>query len=302
MYPIRRSFLPVLLLISFKSIAQPRISFTFDDGVTEDRPGYSFEDWNKMLLDKLEDSKISTIFFVTGYNKTDKKGSFLLRSWNDRGHKIANHTFTHPNYNSKKSSFKDFSQELVKTDELINKYDNYVKLFRFPYLKEGNTSQKTDSIREFLKEKKYKNGYVTIDASDWYIDSRLRKRLKENPDANLEGFKKFYLQHIFERALFYENLSYQLTGRHINHTLLLHHNLTAALFLNDISDMFRKKGWVIISADEAYLDPIFDEKPVHAGESLIWALAKDSGKFEEILRYPAEDSRYEKNKMDDLGL
>jgi len=34
----------------------------------------------------------------------------------------------------------------------------------------------------------------------------------------------------------------------------------------------------------------------------VWSLAKDSGKFEKNLRYPAEDSRYEKPKMDQLGL
>jgi len=34
----------------------------------------------------------------------------------------------------------------------------------------------------------------------------------------------------------------------------------------------------------------------------VWALAKESGKFEEILRYPGEDGDYEKAKMDQLGL
>ncbi|WP_160114143.1 polysaccharide deacetylase family protein [Aquimarina sp. AU119] len=292
----------IILLISIKMISQPTISFTFDDGITEDRCGYSFKDWNAMLLGHLEKANIKTIFFVTGKNKIDENGKFLLNSWNEKGHRIGNHTYTHPYYNSEKVSFNDFSQELIKTDKVINSYSNYIRLFRFPYLKEGNTQGKVDSIRQFLKEKKYKNGHVTIDASDWYIDSRLRKRLKENSDANIEGFKNFYLQHIFERATFYENLSYKMTGRHINHTLLLHHNLTAALFLDDLIQMFKEKGWNIIPAEEAYKDPIFNKSPNHAGESLIWALAKDSGDFEEILRYPAEDSRYEKNKMDHLGL
>jgi hypothetical protein len=35
---------------------------------------------------------------------------------------------------------------------------------------------------------------------------------------------------------------------------------------------------------------------------LIWALAKQSGKFEDQLRYPAEDSQYEKDAMDKKGL
>lgn len=54
----------------------------------------------------------------------------------------------------------------------------------------------------------------------------------------------------------------------------------------------------------AYSDPIFDLKPkeITAGESIVWSLAKESGKFEGKLRYPAEDGAYEKAKMDELGL
>ncbi|MEO0332774.1 MAG: polysaccharide deacetylase, partial [Bacteroidota bacterium] len=66
--------------------------------------------------------------------------------------------------------------------------------------------------------------------------------------------------------------------------------------------MLETKGWEVISADKAYDDPIFNQTPNYAGESLIYALAKDSGRFNDRLRYPAEDGKYEKEKMDRLGL
>ncbi len=66
--------------------------------------------------------------------------------------------------------------------------------------------------------------------------------------------------------------------------------------------MFKSKGWEIVSVTAAYKDPIYKEIPSYAGESLIYALAKDSGIYHDILRYPAEDSKYEKDKMDALGL
>ena len=86
--------------------------------------------------------------------------------------------------------------------------------------------------------------------------------------------------------------------------ILLHHNLAAALFLGDLIQHFKDKGWEVIDADKAYKDMVYDEVPdnVPAGESLIWALAKKSGKFEKVLRYPAEDGEYEKPFMDKLGL
>ena len=41
---------------------------------------------------------------------------------------------------------------------------------------------------------------------------------------------------------------------------------------------------------------------VPAGESIIWGLARESGKFDDVIRYPAEDSPYEEEKMNKLGL
>lgn len=299
-----QSTIIVLLVLSLRVYSQPTVSFTFDDGVTGDMPGYSFEQWNEMLLEQLDRAEVKAVFFVTGANKLDEKGQFLLKSWNDRGHRIGNHTFSHLNYNRAETTFEKFKVEFLTTDTIINKFGNYIRLFRFPFLKEGNTKEKVSLFREFMKEHQYNNGYVTIDASDWYVDSRLRNRLKQNPSADLEAFRQFYVEHLFSRAVYYEELAFKLTGRHINHTLLLHHNLAAALFLGDLVKKFKAKGWKIVDAEEAFKDPIFQSNPTNipAGESLIWALAKESGKFEEVLRCPAEDSQYEKEKMDKLGL
>ncbi|MEH6620344.1 polysaccharide deacetylase family protein [Maribacter arcticus] len=287
-------------------VSKPTISFTFDDGITSDLAGIKFEEWNSMILSHLENENLKAVFFVTGKNKLNKKGQNLLNSWNDKGHNIANHTFTHPNFNSQKNNVQLFKNELIQTDSIISKLSNWVKLFRFPYLKEGASKAKVDSIRNVLIDNNYKNGYVTIDASDWYINQRLINRINSVGIENtkIDKFKKFYIQHLIDRANYYEKLSYQINKRHINHTLLLHHNLTSALFLGDLIKDFKKKGWIIINAKEAYQDEVFENQPKseYAGESLIWSLAKQSGKFEQSLRYPAEDSRYEENAIDSLGV
>ena len=286
--------------------SKPIISFTFDDGITYGIANFRFQEWNEMILSQLRDEDLKTVFFVTGENKLDERGQFLLQSWNDEGHKIANHSFTHPNFNSDKNSSFLFKNELLQTDSIISKFSNSLKLFRFPYLKEGQNKSKVDSIRNILTKHKYQNGYVTIDASDWYVNQRLIDRIKEKgfENAEVDNFKDFYLQHIMERANYYEKLSFEMNERHIKHTLLLHHNLASALFLSDLIEEFNSEGWEVIDADSAYQDNIFKNIPnsEFAGESLIWSLAKQSGKYNHSLRYPAEDSRYEKEKMNKLGL
>lgn len=284
--------------------SRPTISFTFDDGSIDDKPGYPLEVWNSMLLKSLKKHGAKAILFSTGGNKTGERGKYVLSSWNDAGHRIANHTMTHPSFASPKITLEQFQWELMANDSIIRSYSNYLPMFRFPYLKEGNTAEKVDGFRLFMKNAGYRNGHVTVDASDWYVDSRLMRRLRQDSTASTEGFREFYIAHLFERAVYYESLSHRLTGRHINHVLLLHHNLAAALFLGDLIQHFKNKGWNVVDADKAYSDAVYNTvvHTVPAGESLIWSMAKESGQFEGQLRYPAEDGEYEEEKMDALGL
>jgi peptidoglycan-N-acetylglucosamine deacetylase len=145
---------------------------------------------------------------------------------------------------------------------------------------------------------------VTIDASDWAVDDRLTARLTKDPMADLKPYRDFYLGHMWERALYYDDLSRKALGRSVKHTILMHYNLLNALFLGDLLEMFKGKDWKLIDAAEAFRDPVFSAEPknVPAGESLIWALAKETGNFDTLLRYPGEDSEYEKAKMDQMGL
>ena len=284
----------------------PKVSFTFDDGITRDLAGYKFKDWNQMILDALKKEGIKAAFFVTGENKRDSKGQYLLQSWAQDGHILANHSYSHPNFNNAAMDAVRFEEELLKTDAIISQHTTYQKLFRFPYLNAGKTKAQAEGYRKILRKHGYKAGRVTIDNSEWYINSQLIKCIKKEGlnSPKIERYKAYYLKHILEKADYYESLSYAVSKRHINHTLLLHHNLTSALFLPDLVQAFKKKGWKIVAADIAFNDAFFKQEPnvLPAGESLVWALAKASGAHEHLLRYPAEDGDYEAKRMKELGL
>jgi peptidoglycan-N-acetylglucosamine deacetylase len=302
-----------ILIIAFVSITwkidsqnnqKPCVAFSFDDGNTNDILSYKGAEWNAMIIDQLNKYGIKAVWCVEGKKIDNEKGKILLQNWNNAGNIIANHTYSHLNYNDTTMTCKRFIEEIQKCDSLISSYTNYQKIFRFPYLKGGNTISKRDSLRSYFKQNGFKQGWVTIDASDWYINSRLIKRLKENPHADLKGFKDYYINHILDRAQYYNNLSNEINHRQIKHTVLLHFNLTSALFLSDLIERFKQEGWIIESYSAAIQDPIYNELPTSmpAEQSLIWSLAKQTGRYDNKLRYPGEDGEYEKQKMDKLGL
>lgn len=164
------------------------------------------------------------------------------------------------------------------------------------------TVEKRDSFRAFLDSNHYKTGPVSVDASDWYCSQRLSARLKKNPDADRLAYRDAYLRHLYDRAQYYDGLSRTVLGRSVAHVLLLHHNLINALFLKDVIQMFRDKGWTLIDSETAFQDPLYAMRPdiLPAGESILWALAKQKGT--PGLRYPGEDDIYEKAILDRLHL
>jgi len=280
------------------------VAITLDDPNTYEQPLFSWEQRADHILATLKANNLRTTLFVCGKRIDSEDGKLLIKKWDDAGHSICNHSYSHLYYNAPKMPFEFFADDVKKGDSMITLYKHYTKFFRYPYLKEGDTAEKRDKMRALLTSSGYKSGEVTIDASDWAIDDRLRARLKQDSNANTKPYRDYYLKHIMDRAEYYDSLSQEILGRSVKHTVLLHHTLLNALYLGDLISEFKRKGWKVISADEAFADPVFDRKPntLPAGESLLWALAKETGRYDNKLRYPGEDDTYEKDAMDKAGL
>jgi hypothetical protein len=294
-----------LAVIPSSAARAAELSLTMDDFAVEDSLKLSARERNDAILGALErHGHLQAALFVTARNIASPHGRALLRQWEEQGQLLANHTYSHRNFNSSKTSLGAFEEDFTRADRLLKACKGFVPLFRFPYLQEGDTVRKRDGMRAFLKDHGYRVGFVTIDASDWYVSQRLEKRLRQNPKAELKGYRDFYLKHLWERAEYYDDLARKVLGREVKHTLLVHFNLLNALFLDDLLTMFEKRGWTWIDAGSAFKDPVYSSLPVTlpAGESLIWALAKETGRYDSVLRYPGEDGDYEKAEMDRLGL
>src|SRR3990167_873891 len=292
-----------IFLSSFTTISfAQNVAITMDNPNSDSTPLLNPEIRDKKILSALMKNHLKIVLFAQGAQVDNPQGRALLARWNNAGHIIGNHTYSHLSIND--VSEEHYEEDTLKNEKLLQQYSNFKKIFRFPFLKEGDISAKRDGFRKFLREHGYEMGSVTIDASDWYISKRLEEKLAQKPNADITPYKEYYLQHIWNRAQYYDNLAIEVLGRSPNHTLLIHHNLLNALFLGDLIQMFKDKGWKVINADEAFRDPIFKLTPntLPAGESLIWALAKETGRYDDKLRYPAEDESYEKEAMDNLGL
>lgn len=280
----------------------PGISITIDDFDLSDTVLMSGEDRDSAIRAALRRHRLKAAGFVAGKYVDGALAPRILTQWSADGHILGNHSFSHRRFGGQDPDA--MMADILKCEPLLSGHAGFRKLFRFPYLAEGKTAEGRDAMRGLLERHGYRNAHVTIDTSDWYIDNRLKARLQTRPEASIEPYRRFYLDHVWDRATFYDGIARSLFGHAIDHTILLHHRLATGLFLDDMLAMFRARGWRLIDAEAAFASPIFALEPnaLPAGQSLIWAAAKADGRFEKVLRYPGEDGAYEAPKMDALAL
>lgn len=273
-----------------------KVAITMDDLNWYAIPEAMRREAGERLLAALERHKVKAALFVIGENGDTPEGRPIVQEWSKRGHMIGNHTWSHRWYD--KVPEDQFGQDMLRCDAFVRQFPTFRPYFRFPALKEGATRERRDWMRAFLKTHGYRNGAVTIDASDWYYNQRLLQHF------DVKRFREPYLAHLWDRAAYYDRLAREVLGRAIPHTILLHYNVLNSYYLGDVMDMFQERGWQLVDAERAFQDEVFARQPntVPAGESLVWALAKETGRYDSKLRYPGEDDVYEKPILDNLGL
>jgi peptidoglycan-N-acetylglucosamine deacetylase len=283
--------------------ARPQLALTLDDPTLSLGSVLKWQEANSRILKAISEKNVRAALFVCGMRVDEADGTKLLTAWDQAGHPICNHSYSHKFYGPQ-TSYADFAVDFLKNEKVIAPYRHRAALFRYPFLKEGDTADKRDHFRALLKERGYRVGHVTIDASDWYVSQRFVDRLAKQPNAPIAPYRDYLIAHLLDRAAFYRQLALDVIGRDIRHTLLMHFNPLNAFVLPEVMNAFETAGWQWIDASLAFEDPMFRSQPktLPAGESLVWALAKETGRFEGRLRYPGEDDVYEKAKMDAFGL
>jgi len=272
----------LILLLASASIAHAgELAITFDDSPRRADGYLDGPTRAKTLIAELKRHHIQQVAFFSVSQKLDEEGTQRLKSYSDAGHIIANHSHSHPDFNQ--LSLQEYTDNVGKADELLRGFPTFKKWYRYPYLREGDTAEKRDGMRAYLKENGYINAYITLNNYDWYIETLFQEAVGKGIDVDLEKLKNFYIDVIGEGIEHYDQLAVTHTGRSPKHVLLLHEMDITALFVGDLADALREKGWEIISPEEAYTDDI-------AGYQTQRVLKYNPGRVGEIARDKGQKS------------
>lgn len=264
------------------------IALTFDDAP---RPSTALtgKKRSELLVKSLKGLKVA---FFANSDKLTEEGKERMKFYGNAGHSIGNHTHSHPEIN--KTPIQDYLTDIRKADDQLKGFPNFMKWFRFPYLREGETVEKRDKAREELNRLGYINGYVTVKNYDWYMDWLYQQALKSKKKIDRKALRDFYVQTLMDGVKYYDQMAMDVLGRSPKHILLLHENDLAALFVKDLILELQKQGWKIIDPALAYKDDIASFKATEAFPSnpgRIGEIAKDK-KWKGKLWHEACDEEY----------
>jgi peptidoglycan/xylan/chitin deacetylase (PgdA/CDA1 family) len=208
----------------------------------------------------------------------DPRSESILRRWVDAGNPLGNHTYAHSSLNA--TSVTEFVSDIEKGEQILKQLipdQRAWMVFRYPFLMEGDTIEKRDGVRGYLRGRGYVVAEVTIDADDWAFNAPFARCIARNDAASLAKLHRTFLDAHVEELRRMRDLSQQLVHREMRQVLLLHIGAADADALDDLLTAYEGESVRWVELRTALADPIYQEDPalpVRYGAAFPYLLAK----------------------------
>ncbi|WP_338504825.1 polysaccharide deacetylase family protein [Sphingomonas kaistensis] len=256
--------LALLLTGAPAAAVDKRIALTFDDAPRHRGPFFTPDERTERLIAGLRNARVrqAAFFVIPGnFGKNDGVGGERrIAAYVRAGHVIANHSWSHPALTDVSAT--EYIANIDQAEAWLKGQPGHRPWFRFPYLNEGRADKtKRNAVRAALAERGLRNGYVTADGADWNMEALTSDAVKANKPIDRKALRDLYVETMVGAADYNDALARRVLGRSPAHVLLLHETDLAALFIPDLVKGLRKAGWTIVTADEAYADPLGSRLP-----------------------------------------
>ena len=266
------------------------IAITIDDlpVVSTRRDLKNRQEITKKLLAHIKKAKIPAIGFVNenklySDDKRDEEQTALLRMWVDAGLELGNHTYSHRSLN--RISLDEYEADFLKgeiiTRELLKERNRTIRFFRHPFLQTGRTLDIKSSFDAFLKAHGYTIAPISFDNADYIFSAAYDKAFDKGDKKLMRQIGEAYVPYMEAKLDYWERQSRELFGREISQTLLIHANFINSDYLDDLAAMFKKRGYKLVSLEEALKDEAYRLPDTYigpAGISWLHRWARNKGR------------------------
>jgi peptidoglycan-N-acetylglucosamine deacetylase len=200
-------------------------------------------------------------------------------------------TFSHPNLNQ--TELNSYLDNIAKNELFLSQYfsKEIFSWFRFPFLGEGETTEKRMAVRQYLKDKGYKTAQVTIDFWDWAWNDTFARCFDKGDKFTIDWLRRSYLDLAEDRLYFSVEQARILFNRPIKHILLVHFGEFDALMMESLLGRYKQLGVRFIDFKTAMQDKVYENDPdilKFEGTFLSQHMQKSNIKFPPYLRVPMD--------------
>jgi peptidoglycan/xylan/chitin deacetylase (PgdA/CDA1 family) len=260
-----------LFLVAFagSGVAQ-KLAITIDDLPQNGAlpPGVTRVDITRDTLAVLKKRHVPPVYGFINAKKLEGSvdGAEALKLW-AAAEPFGNHTYTHIDLeaNTAEAFERDMEQNEPTLELLakpgLGKSGNDWHWLRYPYLHEGDTVEKRRAVREYLTKHGYKIAQVTLDWEDYMWNSAYARCAAKNDKKSIEWLRTSYLTTASDFLDLGREQAKLIYGHEINYVLLMHLGAFSSTIMPDALDLLKKKGFKLVTLEEAESDPIYQGDP-----------------------------------------
>lgn len=236
------------------------IALTFDDVPRAPGAFYTVDERTTRLIAVLRAEGVpQAAFFVNpGRIRPGDGAAERIAAYTAAGHVLGDHSFSHHDLSSMPAEA--FLADVDKAEAWLKGRPGYRPWFRFPGLNQGGRDKvKRHTVLAGLATRGLMVAPVTVDGSDWYLERLALDAKQSGKPIDDAALRDLYVETMLQSADFADALMRREIGRSPAHVILLHETDLAARYIGALVEALRKDGWRIVSADEAFADPIYHE-------------------------------------------
>ena len=240
----------------------------------------------RLLIHKLKEYKVPATGFLQGGMISDGDKFFpvrknIARMWIDAGFEVGLGGFRHIWLS--KTPVDEYIANIEKNEkiakQLIGDMGLPPRYFSYPFLNTGKSIEDKAKVEAWLASRGYTSVKYTIDNQEWMYSYAYDMARNDNDLSTMKDIRESYLAYIGKMFDHYEAYSQEHFGRDIPQTMVL----TPSRLITDTADeffaMIAKRGYTLISIDEAQGDPAYKTPEDFTGDAGIswferWSMAK----------------------------
>ncbi|HVI09109.1 MAG TPA: polysaccharide deacetylase family protein [Candidatus Binatia bacterium] len=257
------AFFLVIFSFSFPCSAQ-KLAITFDDLPSNGElpPGVTRAQTAKDVLAILKKRHLPPTYGFINAKKLEGSpdGAEALRLWAEQ-EPVGNHTYSHMDLeqNSAEAFERDIELNEPALELLTGKGDWH--WLRYPYLHEGDTVEKRRAVRSYLSAHHYRIAQVTLDYEDYLWNFTYARCVAKGDQKAMQWLHDSYLKTASEFLDLGREDAKLVYGHEISYVLLLHLGAYSSTILPEAIDLLKKKGFKLVTLEEAESDPVYSEDP-----------------------------------------